>query len=479
MNNVKLSNQGHNDAAKPEEIRAHLQKIIKSRTLGRSERLGRFLRFVVDAALDGRAECLKEYTVGVEVFGRGADFDPRIDSAVRVDARRLRAKLDEYYAGEGSDDPVMIELPKGGYVPVFNRRRSTPSRPKVHAMAVFGLAASVVLAVLLFARSSSAVSSGDGEQTRVTVAHAAHLMQRRTEDSAQKAIEYVRRVLETDPQYADAHAVMADAYFVLADLRSGPEAARFVSQSRESAQRALELAPGLARPLATMAAIELDYAWDWKRAEKLARQAVEANTRDVSAHARYARMLSLQARHEEAMQAAKRAASLDPFSVTAAATVGQAAYYARRYHEAITHLRRAVEIDGGYDTGRVTLARTYSLLGRHTEAFEETERMSVRMQRSAEYAVLRAWLFARSERGQDASQLLREGEGATSISRAGAFSAAGRGDEALSILARAVEEKDQNVVYMKVSPVLDELRMDDRLEGLCRRVGLTGCASAQ
>ncbi len=91
-----------------------------------------FIGFVVNQTLAGEAETLKEYLVGVEVFGR-ADFDPRTDTIVRVEARRLRKKLEEYYAAEGRIDPVLITLPSGSYVPVFEIRGVpvVPASPKV------------------------------------------------------------------------------------------------------------------------------------------------------------------------------------------------------------------------------------------------------------------------------------------------------------------------------------------------------------
>lgn len=81
-----------------------------------------FLRFVVDRALAGQADQLKEYVVGVAVFGRAEEYDPRLDAIVRVEARRLRGKLDEYYAGDGRNDPVIIRMPRGSYVPVFEQQ---------------------------------------------------------------------------------------------------------------------------------------------------------------------------------------------------------------------------------------------------------------------------------------------------------------------------------------------------------------------
>jgi hypothetical protein len=78
-----------------------------------------FLNFVVGATLAGRGDRLKGYTIGVEALGRAASFDPQTDPIVRVGATRLRAALARYYAGEGIDDPVIIDMPPGHYVPRF------------------------------------------------------------------------------------------------------------------------------------------------------------------------------------------------------------------------------------------------------------------------------------------------------------------------------------------------------------------------
>lgn len=99
---------------------AVVDRAVASRALGRSEQLVRFLRFIVAETLAGRGDRLKEYTIGVEALGRSAKFDPTADSVVRVQARQLRFKLAEYFAGEGRSDPLRIELPKGSYVPVFS-----------------------------------------------------------------------------------------------------------------------------------------------------------------------------------------------------------------------------------------------------------------------------------------------------------------------------------------------------------------------
>jgi serine/threonine-protein kinase len=103
-------------------VASQLDKILTSSTFIRSKRLGRFLRFTVEQCLDGRQNSLKEYLVGVEVFNKLESFDPRIDSIVRVEARRLRSKLERYYQTEGKDDGVIIQFRKGSYVPLLMTR---------------------------------------------------------------------------------------------------------------------------------------------------------------------------------------------------------------------------------------------------------------------------------------------------------------------------------------------------------------------
>jgi predicted ATPase len=117
--------------ARPVEVeraRAHAQRVLASDTFSKAHSLRRLLAYVVDETLAGRADQLKEYAIGVEVFGRGAAFDPRADTIVRVQARRLRAKLDEYYAAEGYADGVAIHVPTGSYLPRFREAAGDPAR---------------------------------------------------------------------------------------------------------------------------------------------------------------------------------------------------------------------------------------------------------------------------------------------------------------------------------------------------------------
>ncbi len=139
-----------------EEILRQLDRIASSATFQQVDRLKRFLSFVVHETVAGRANQLKEYVLGVQVFDKDVSFDPRTDPIVRVQARRLRARITKYYQDEGQQDTVLIELPKGGYAPVC-RRLETPA-PKRSLTRT--LASRNTIAVLPFSDQSQTADMG-------------------------------------------------------------------------------------------------------------------------------------------------------------------------------------------------------------------------------------------------------------------------------------------------------------------------------
>jgi len=109
-------------AVTPEEQRAQLERILRSEAFRHAPGLQKFIEYVGCKAIEGLSDTIKEYTIGIEVFGRSAEYDPKIDTVVRVQAHRLREKLKEYYSEEGSGDDILLVVPKGHYIPYFSRR---------------------------------------------------------------------------------------------------------------------------------------------------------------------------------------------------------------------------------------------------------------------------------------------------------------------------------------------------------------------
>ncbi len=115
---------GIDDPPSPAEVRDQVQRILDSPSFEASDRRRRFLGYVVDELLAGRADRLKGYSIATAVFDRDDSFDPQTDPVVRLEARRLRRGLEHYYLTAGRDDPIRIEIPKGGYAPTCERRVS-------------------------------------------------------------------------------------------------------------------------------------------------------------------------------------------------------------------------------------------------------------------------------------------------------------------------------------------------------------------
>jgi TolB-like protein len=105
-----------------DEVGHQLGRLLASEVFANADRASRFLRYVVERTLAGDGDRLKEFVIGVDVFDRDDQYDPRIDSIVRVEAGRLRNKLDQYYAGATADDRVVIHMARGSYVPTFDYR---------------------------------------------------------------------------------------------------------------------------------------------------------------------------------------------------------------------------------------------------------------------------------------------------------------------------------------------------------------------
>ncbi len=141
------------------EVRAELDRILASKSFVTAGRISKLLRFVVDKTLAGETSQLKEYAVGVEVFERDESYDPRLDSIVRVEAGRLRTRLDEYYNGDGAASPIRITLPKGGYSVEFIRPQPavTSAAGAVSTRARGKWSTAIPLAVVLLAAVASMV----------------------------------------------------------------------------------------------------------------------------------------------------------------------------------------------------------------------------------------------------------------------------------------------------------------------------------
>lgn len=155
-----------------EQVRPQLDRILASEPFVRAERISRFLRYTVEQSLAGRRDGIKESVIGVAVYDRGTDYDPKSDPIVRNEARRLRGKLAEYYEGLGRADSVLIEYPKGGYAPVFRLRLAEPVRRTVgwgKYAAVLSVALALAIAARQWTKGHNSVRPITVKATRIVV----------------------------------------------------------------------------------------------------------------------------------------------------------------------------------------------------------------------------------------------------------------------------------------------------------------------
>jgi hypothetical protein len=151
------------------EVEPHLERVLASPEFAASGQLRRFLAFSVQATLRGEGAQLKEYRIAREVFGRGEDYDPRLDPIVRVEARRLRTKLQEYYDGSGRGETLRIELPKGGYAAAFHQASEAAPVPPPRRFNWLAVAALMLPLIAIGVSYLPAPGAGGGEDLLAVV----------------------------------------------------------------------------------------------------------------------------------------------------------------------------------------------------------------------------------------------------------------------------------------------------------------------
>ncbi|QRM54723.1 hypothetical protein F3Y30_09345 [Sinorhizobium sp. BG8] len=120
MSTVSALQLGFPEEQPPEpDVRAQLERILNSRDFNTPSRSRQFLKYIIEETLQGRADRIKAFSIALEVFGRDGSFDAQNDPVVRIEAGRLRRELERYYLLSGSRDPILIGIPRGGYVPQF------------------------------------------------------------------------------------------------------------------------------------------------------------------------------------------------------------------------------------------------------------------------------------------------------------------------------------------------------------------------
>ena len=576
----------------PLEVRRQVNRIVTSAGFINSERMRRFLQFTVERALDGRSSELKEYSIGVEVFDRRPDYDPRLDPVVRVEARRLRSKLAAYYEKEADESEVVIELPRGSYVPVFRRggRRDAGALPP-------GPSGSGGIAVLRFANftrdpdkeyfsdgltqelihrlttvpdlkvvawntaaritgnEQEVIASarelgirtvltgsvrGGGDRLRVTAQlidtadgtylcscnfdrriedlvaieeeiagaiinalspsvpggaarqaprrgnaeacrlylQGRHHWGKRTPASILRSAELFREAIAIDPQYAAAHAGLADALILCADY-SMTAPLEAIAAAREAAKRALEIDPMLAEATTSLALIRSMHDWLWNEGEQLFQRAIALNPGYVTAHQWYGvDHLAIVGRFSEAVEETSIAAELDPLSPIILEGLGMLAMFQGHHAEAHRYYRQALDLDPHWPKAYGSIGRVHIQEGRYEDAIAAFEKARSMGGRVSTAISAEAQAHALAGNRTRALELLGEIE---EMARAQyvpytcfAIPNIGLGEKerALEWLERAFDRRDPPCTSVAVHPVYAPLRDEPRFAALIGRLGI-------
>lgn len=290
-----------------------------------------------------------------------------------------------------------------------------------------------------------------------------------TPDGVQKGVESFQQAIDKDPNYALAYAGLADGHNYLAHRH----------EAKKAVLKALELDETLGEAHASSGFFRFLYDWDFAGAEREFLRALALSPNYAEAHHWYAIYLANLGRHDEAEQEAQRAVQLDPLSLLMNMAPALNFFLARRHDEAIEQLQRIIEMDPSFVVARSVLGSVLVQTGLYDEAIAEYEKVmdlikGAAMVETSVKAVM-AYAFAKSGKRSESMNLLeavtRAGT-ASPHSIAGVYAALGDSDSTFAWLEKAFEQRDVQMVSLKVDPTLDGVRNDPRFAAVVRRVGL-------
>jgi TolB-like protein/Tfp pilus assembly protein PilF/DNA-binding winged helix-turn-helix (wHTH) protein len=301
----------------------------------------------------------------------------------------------------------------------------------------------------------------------------------RTPEGFHKALGHLEEAVARDPAYAEAWSALADCYNLMAayNVLPHPQAA---AKARAAAKRALALREDLGEAHAALGWVEFWYGWDMAAADREFRRALELSPGYAFAHLWQAVFLTAEGRFEEARAAGERALALDPLSVAVRENQGWLRYSAGEYDEAIGRLGRALELDPGYPHAHRYLGLCHLMKGDHARAIDELSRTRAALPDDPQTIAELAIAHARAGDTPRARALLQELEGARERGYVSPWLFAlvtanlGEKEEALTWLERGYDEHASHLVFLKVDPLLRDLRGAPRREDLLRRLGLDG-----
>jgi tetratricopeptide (TPR) repeat protein len=446
-------------------IAAQASRIVESACFRKAKRLVRFLTYAVENALAGKDEVLKETVLGIEVFDRGLDFDPRSDPIVRIDARRLRVRLAEYYESAGAGDSIIIEFEPGSYVPRFWSAAGREAVPR-HG-------------------PSAAPKSIPGLLSLIELAKAKQQLDSLTPGGIVNGMALLDGIIAANPEHALARAGYAMASMLKAVFFYEPSAMA-MPRAHESIERALAIDPGCVEAHVARGALRALYDFDFAGANSAFLMASRLKPGSAPAlQARAAFYLAPLGFLEEAVEEVRYALEREPRSLLYLHNLGWIQYLQRDYQASAATAERILKLNQNLVPAILLRALAFERLGRQAAASAAFSSDAFRS--SYPLATLRAEALrlVRARNRAAAAELARKMESMyqpgvlNALALTEVFVALEEFDRAFEWLESAYRDRRHRLIYLKSDPAWDPIRADTRFAVLVGKMALAQTAGSR
>ncbi|HET6892739.1 MAG TPA: protein kinase [Pyrinomonadaceae bacterium] len=307
---------------------------------------------------------------------------------------------------------------------------------------------------------------------------------KRGEEGLRNGIKYFKAAEERDPTYALAYSGLADSYALLCDIGVVAPVDE-MPKAKAAAQKAVDIDSTLAEGYTSRAFVKLAYDWDWLGAEADFKRALELNPQYPTAHQWYASYLVQMGKFERARSEIEQAQQLDPLSPIISSNAGLYSYFEHRYDDAIAQYKKTLEIDSNFWVAHHYLGLAYAKKGAYAEAINELRTLlkspgegplqEGAVENDPEVAASLGFTYAKAGRQNEAKAIL---DRLHSLSRrryvsglymAIVYTGLRDNERAIEYLNRAYQSRHPGLVLIRVDPLFDDLRSDERFKQLIRR----------
>ena len=295
---------------------------------------------------------------------------------------------------------------------------------------------------------------------------------KRNEKSLKSGIEYFNKAIKIDPNYALAWSGLADSYLLLPEYSAAAQK-EAMPKGKAAAEKALELDPNLAEAHTSLAYVLMSYEWNLDEAEKEFKKALKLNPDYTTANQWYGILLEVTGRSEEAINQGRKALDLEPLSQIVNFSTGYRYLNARKYDQAVRQFRKSLEIYPDFAPGHRRLGFALARQGKYDAAMIELKKAEELGGFSTQGAI--GYVYALSGNKEEARRILKQeltNPDKDARNLAGIYTELGDKDNAFKWLEVLYKEKDDRILYLKISPFYDRLRDDPRYKSLINRIGL-------